>query len=340
MTTCSSCGAEYPEGFKFCGNCGSPLDTAGPGDFVAEERRVVTALFCDLVGFTATSEYADPEDVDQDDWPRTSRWLALEIEAFGGVVEKFIGDAVVGVFGVPAAHEDDPERAVRAGLAPRRGRRGHRRLSAAHRSICGLGSTPERRSCDSTWRRNRGRDSSRATRSTPLRGSSRSHQKMGVAVGLATFESTSAVFDYRGARAGNGERQDRARSGLPRTGHARQTRHRRHTDARHAIHRSRDRPGDPEGHLRQDDGRGFAAARDGRRRAGSREEPARGRTRCSASIDAQISSRGGRDDASRTGRASRSGRLGEILKAHAGILESDPPGVALSKLDAGSARRR
>ncbi len=79
------------------------------------ERKVVTALFCDLVGFTALSESADPEDVDR---MLTSYFAMAQsaIEAFGGVVEKFIGDAVVGVFGVPAAHEDDPERAVRAGL--------------------------------------------------------------------------------------------------------------------------------------------------------------------------------------------------------------------------------
>jgi len=82
---------------------------------VAEERKIVTALFCDLVGFTALSESADPEDVDR----MLTGYFAMArsaIEAFGGVVEKFIGDAVVGVFGVPAAHEDDPERAVRAGL--------------------------------------------------------------------------------------------------------------------------------------------------------------------------------------------------------------------------------
>ncbi|MGH2455989.1 MAG: ATP-binding protein [Candidatus Limnocylindria bacterium] len=80
-----------------------------------EERRIVTALFCDLVGFTASSENADPEDVDR----MLSAYAAMarrEIEYHGGVVEKFIGDAVVGVFGVPTAHEDDAERAVRAGL--------------------------------------------------------------------------------------------------------------------------------------------------------------------------------------------------------------------------------
>ncbi len=76
---------------------------------------MVTALFCDLVGFTASSESADPEDVDA----MLSRYFLMAqaaVEGFGGVVEKYIGDAVVGVFGVPAAHEDDPERAVRAGL--------------------------------------------------------------------------------------------------------------------------------------------------------------------------------------------------------------------------------
>ena len=82
---------------------------------LAEERKVITALFCDLVGFTATSESADPEDVDR----MLTRYFATArrlIEVHGGVVEKFIGDAVVGVFGVPQAHEDDPERAVRAAL--------------------------------------------------------------------------------------------------------------------------------------------------------------------------------------------------------------------------------
>ncbi len=83
---------------------------------MAEERRVVTALFCDLVGFTAASESADPEDVNA----MLGGYFAVAraaVERFGGTVEKFIGDAVVGVFGVPTVHEDDPERAVRAGLA-------------------------------------------------------------------------------------------------------------------------------------------------------------------------------------------------------------------------------
>jgi Adenylate and Guanylate cyclase catalytic domain/zinc-ribbon domain len=114
MLRCSTCSRENPDGAKFCMECASPLDAASARPR-AEERKVVTALFCDLVGFTALSESADPEDVDKmlADYFQMAR---SAIEAYGGTLEKFIGDAVVGVFGVPAAHEDDPERAVRAGL--------------------------------------------------------------------------------------------------------------------------------------------------------------------------------------------------------------------------------
>ena len=76
---------------------------------------MVSVLFCDLVGFTAASEQADPEDVRARIRPYHER-LRLEIEHYGGTVEKFVGDAVMAVFGAPVAHEDDAERAVRAGL--------------------------------------------------------------------------------------------------------------------------------------------------------------------------------------------------------------------------------
>ncbi|MGH2539113.1 MAG: ATP-binding protein [Actinomycetota bacterium] len=112
---CRRCGAENPEGFRFCGRCGAPLEGAEPP---REERKVVTALFADLVGFTAMSERLDPEDVRATLSPYFAR-LRAEIEAHGGTVEKFIGDAVMAVFGAPTAHEDDPERAVRAALAIR-----------------------------------------------------------------------------------------------------------------------------------------------------------------------------------------------------------------------------
>jgi class 3 adenylate cyclase/tetratricopeptide (TPR) repeat protein len=95
--------------------CGTALSQGGGLNGV-EERKVVTVLFCDLVGFTARSDWADPEEIQARLSPYHRR-VQREIERFGGTVEKFIGDAVVGTFGVPTAHEDDPERAVRAGLS-------------------------------------------------------------------------------------------------------------------------------------------------------------------------------------------------------------------------------
>ena len=82
------------------------------------ERKIVTVVFADLVGFTAQAETLDPEDVEAVLGPYHER-LRGELEAFGGTVEKFIGDAVMALFGAPVAHEDDPERAVRAALAIR-----------------------------------------------------------------------------------------------------------------------------------------------------------------------------------------------------------------------------
>jgi len=84
------------------------------------ERKAVTVLFADLVGFTARSESLDPEDVEAILRPYHER-LRTELEQRGGTVEKFVGDAVMAVFGAPVAHEDDPERAVRAALAIRDG---------------------------------------------------------------------------------------------------------------------------------------------------------------------------------------------------------------------------
>ena len=82
------------------------------------ERKVVTVVFCDLVGFTARAESLDPEDVEAILRPYHER-VRSELERHGGTVEKFIGDAVMALFGAPTAHEDDPERAVRAALAIR-----------------------------------------------------------------------------------------------------------------------------------------------------------------------------------------------------------------------------
>ncbi len=113
--TCPSCGRELPGEFPFCPFCGSALSASTDGA-VREERKVVTVLFADLVGFTARAETLDPEDVRALLVPYHAQ-LRTELERFGGTVEKFIGDAVMALFGAPVAHEDDPERAVRAGLA-------------------------------------------------------------------------------------------------------------------------------------------------------------------------------------------------------------------------------
>src|SRR5436309_7565041 len=113
---CPVCGQENPAGFKFCGACGAALDAAvAPA---REERKVITVLFADLVGFTSRAEKLDPEDVRGFLSPYYAR-LRHELERHGGTVEKFIGDAVVALFGAPVAHEDDPERAVRAAIALR-----------------------------------------------------------------------------------------------------------------------------------------------------------------------------------------------------------------------------
>jgi class 3 adenylate cyclase/tetratricopeptide (TPR) repeat protein len=116
MTICHRCGHENPAENRFCGSCGQELD-AGAGT-PRQERKTITVLFADLVGFTSTAERMDPEDVRAMLSPYYAR-LRGELERHGGTVEKFIGDAVVALFGAPVAHEDDPERAVRAALAIR-----------------------------------------------------------------------------------------------------------------------------------------------------------------------------------------------------------------------------
>ena len=116
MIRCPSCGRENREGSRFCNDCGSPLTPCR--GVRREERKFVTVLFADLVGFTSRAESMDPEDVRAILSSYHDR-VRHELERFGGTVEKFIGDAVMAVFGAPQTHEDDPERAVRAALAMR-----------------------------------------------------------------------------------------------------------------------------------------------------------------------------------------------------------------------------
>jgi class 3 adenylate cyclase/tetratricopeptide (TPR) repeat protein len=121
---CSNCGAELPDGARFCPACGTPL-AAGAGanatreaatsDQLVRERKVATILFADLVGFTSLGESHDPELVGSL-VARVFDRLSEEVDRYEGTVEKFAGDAMLAVFGVPSIHEDDAERAVRAAL--------------------------------------------------------------------------------------------------------------------------------------------------------------------------------------------------------------------------------
>jgi class 3 adenylate cyclase len=111
MARCPNCGADNPEGFRFCGSCGQGLSPAVP--HAREVRKTVTVLFCDVSGSTAMGERLDPESMRR----VIARYFDVmreAIERHGGTVEKFIGDAVMAVFGIPVVHEDDALRAVRA----------------------------------------------------------------------------------------------------------------------------------------------------------------------------------------------------------------------------------
>ena len=113
---CPSCGERNPDRARFCLRCGMPLE--GPGRR-HEERKVVTILFCDLVGFTERSDRADPEDIKATLRPYHAA-IKRVLDTFGGTLDKFVGDGVLGVFGAPTGHEDDPERAIRAAFRIRR----------------------------------------------------------------------------------------------------------------------------------------------------------------------------------------------------------------------------
>ena len=327
MRLCPSCAFEYEGDFRFCPNCATPLAGRAP---VSSERKVVTALFCDLVGFTALSQAADPEDVDRT-LATYFEMARSQIESHGGVVEKFIGDAVVGVFGVPAAHEDDPERAVRAGLA----------ICAEAESLTRVGGGPLRmRTGINTGEALVHLGVPTASGEGFLRGdaintASRIQSvapEMGVAVGLATYEATSRVFEYEELEA---------------------ARLKGKTDPVRVFHAKR-----PRGRFGSDLTRIHGSPFVGRETALETLEGAFDTTLAESSPQLVIvigepgivksrlvAELGGHIDELpdvvtwRQGRCPPYGQgvtfwgLGEVVKAHAGILESDPPDVAVSKLD-------
>jgi class 3 adenylate cyclase/tetratricopeptide (TPR) repeat protein len=115
VTICPNCGQDNPEGFKFCPNCAAPLV---PTSASREQRKTVTVLFCDITGSTSLGESADPEALRALLARYFDRMKGI-VESHGGTVEKFIGDAVMAVFGVPRVHEDDALRACRAAVEMR-----------------------------------------------------------------------------------------------------------------------------------------------------------------------------------------------------------------------------
>ena len=112
MLTCSNCGFGNAEGARFCNNCGTALAAARQ---IEGERRFATVLFADVARSTALAEQLDPED-----WALIMNgafgFMNAAVSHYGGTVSRLMGDAVLALFGAPVAHEDDPERAVRAGL--------------------------------------------------------------------------------------------------------------------------------------------------------------------------------------------------------------------------------
>ena len=111
MATCDRCGESNSADARFCAACGATL--AGPAPEALEVRKTVTVLFCDVVGSTELGEAADPETTRRV-MARYARTMSEVVEAYGGTVERFRGDEVMAVFGVPVVHEDDALRAVRA----------------------------------------------------------------------------------------------------------------------------------------------------------------------------------------------------------------------------------
>jgi len=115
VSACAACGHEIPESAKFCPECGAPV---APAAAPREQRKTVTVLFCDVAGSTALGESTDPEALRALLARYFDRMKEL-VERHGGSVEKFVGDAVMAVFGVPVVHEDDALRACRAAVEMR-----------------------------------------------------------------------------------------------------------------------------------------------------------------------------------------------------------------------------
>jgi class 3 adenylate cyclase len=184
---CPVCGRENASDARFCSRCGSALMAAEPA---RRERKLVTVVFADLVGSTSRGEERDPEEVDAQLRAFHAR-VRDDLESFGGTVEKFIGDAVMALFGAPVAHEDDPERAVRAALAIRDWAREQEEFELrvavnTGEALVTLGTRPAEGEAMATG--DVVNTASRLQSAAPVNG---------VLVGEQTFRATERVIDYR-----------------------------------------------------------------------------------------------------------------------------------------------
>ena len=327
--TCPSCGRENPEGFGFCGFCGASLTGPAVG---REERKVVTVLFCDLVGFTARSDRADPEDVKATLRPYHAR-LKREIEAFGGTLDKFIGDAALGVFGSPLAHEDDPERAIRAALGIRAAMA---ELNEADPSLR-LAVRQGINTGEAVVAYGAGPQIGEAVTGDVVNTASRLQAVApagGIVVGEATHGATKDVFVFEPLDPvtvkGKGEPLE---VWLAIRALGRSSAELARSHATPFVGRDLDLAQLEEAYLAAADGRSVQLVT-------ITGEPGVGKSRLVAELSRRIEDRPGKIRW-RSGRCLPYGEgitfwaLSEIVKAHAGILESDPPDEASAKLDAG-----
>ncbi|MFL5951904.1 MAG: ATP-binding protein [Gaiellaceae bacterium] len=323
MVACPVCAAENAEGARFCSSCGAAL---AEGQAAAgEERKVVSVLFVDLVGFTAASEQADPEDVRAHLRAYHAR-VKQEIERFGGTVEKFIGDAVMAVFGAPVSHEDDPERAVNAALRVITAVEDLEDVSVrvavnTGESVVTLGARPAEG--EAMVAGDVVNTAARLQQHAPVNG---------VVVGEATYRATRDLFEYEPLASVSAK----GKSAPVALWHAKATRRRYGVDVEPVARTPLIGRDDDLALLRSTYTRTLRES--SAQLVTITGEPGVGKTRLTAEFRSWV------DDQPeivfwRQGRSLPYGEgitywaLGEMLKAQAGILESDPPEDARAKLE-------